>query len=86
MTRGLALAGIVKDKGAPGLVLEMQSLVDHHHCKTCGNPCDPTEDTCSVECAERRKAALDSRRTTTYVLYGIMALIVLLFLVSYVRL
>jgi predicted nucleic acid-binding Zn ribbon protein len=63
----------------------VQALADHHHCKTCGNPCDPTEDTCSVECAERRKAALDSRRTTTYVLYGIMALIVLLFLVSYVR-
>jgi predicted nucleic acid-binding Zn ribbon protein len=63
----------------------MQAIADHHHCKTCGNPCDPMEETCSVECAERRRAALDSRRTTTYVLYGIMALIILLFLVSYVR-
>lgn len=53
---------------------------DHRHCKNCGRVCDPDEETCSDACRERREQVLATRRNYTYLMYGVMALLVILFL------
>ncbi len=53
---------------------------DHRHCKVCGRTCDPGEETCSRACRERRASQLQSRRTYTYLLYGAIALLLIVFL------
>lgn len=53
---------------------------DHRHCKVCGRMCGVGEETCSRACAERRAAQIQSRRTYTYLLYGTIALLLIVFL------
>jgi predicted nucleic acid-binding Zn ribbon protein len=53
---------------------------DHRHCKVCGRVCDVSEETCSRTCAEKRAAQLQTRRTYTYLLYGTIALLLIVFL------
>jgi predicted nucleic acid-binding Zn ribbon protein len=53
---------------------------DHRHCKVCGRVCDVDDDTCSRACAEKRAQQLQSRRTYTYLLYGTIALLLIVFL------
>lgn len=52
---------------------------DHRHCKVCGRVCPVDADTCSRACRERRAAQLQSRRTYTYLLYGAIALLLIVF-------
>lgn len=54
--------------------------VDHGHCKVCGRVCDPGEETCSRACRERRAQQLATRRMYTYLLYGTIALLLIVFL------
>ena len=61
----------------------MVDAADHRHCKVCGKVCSPGSDTCSNACATRREQMLSTRRTYTYLLYGTIALVVILFLASY---
>ena len=61
----------------------MASEDDHRHCKVCGRVCDVSSDTCSRTCAERRAAQLQTRRTYTYLLYGTIALLLIVFLSRY---
>lgn len=61
----------------------MPAAGDHRHCKVCGRVCDPGEQTCSPECAEKRARQLQSRRTYTYLLYGTIALLLIVFLSHY---
>jgi len=56
---------------------------DHRHCKVCGKVCDPDEEVCSKACRAKRAAQLRTRQMYTYVLYGAMALILIVFLVTY---
>jgi predicted nucleic acid-binding Zn ribbon protein len=53
---------------------------DHRHCKVCGRVCDVSAETCSRTCAERRAAQLQTRKTYTYLLYGTIALLLIVFL------
>jgi predicted nucleic acid-binding Zn ribbon protein len=55
---------------------------DHHHCKVCGKVCSPDAEVCGSNCRERRERGRDSRRNTTYLLYGMIALMVVLFLLN----
>ncbi|MGP8077636.1 MAG: DUF2116 family Zn-ribbon domain-containing protein [Thermoplasmata archaeon] len=55
---------------------------DHRHCKICGRVCTPTEETCSAACAEERDRRSRTRRTYTYLLYGTIALILVVYLSS----
>lgn len=53
---------------------------DHRHCKVCGRVCAVDDETCSRACRERRAQQLQTRRMYTYLLYGSIALILLVFL------
>lgn len=58
---------------------------DHRHCKVCGKVVDADEEYCSDKCRTRREDAARSRRNFTYLLYGIMFLLVVVFVASYLR-
>jgi predicted nucleic acid-binding Zn ribbon protein len=53
---------------------------DHRHCKVCGKVCAPGNETCSRACADARDDRARSRRTYTLLLYGAIALLVVVFL------
>ena len=52
---------------------------DHRHCKSCGKVCDIDEDVCSPECRTKREQVLKTRRTYTYLLYALMAILLVAF-------
>lgn len=53
---------------------------DHRHCKVCGRVCAVDDDTCSRACRETRARQLQSRRMYSYLLYGSIALLLIVFL------
>jgi predicted nucleic acid-binding Zn ribbon protein len=59
---------------------------DHRHCKSCGRVCEPGQETCSTECAEKRRHLLETRRTYTYMMYGLAGVLILLFALGYLHL
>lgn len=56
---------------------------DHRHCKVCGKVCAVGEETCSKACRTKRVAQLQKRQTYTYLIYGTIALILIVFLLSF---
>jgi predicted nucleic acid-binding Zn ribbon protein len=56
---------------------------DHRHCKVCGTVCEPEEEVCSPACRTKRERVLQTRRTYTYVLYGLILVILVLFVLPY---
>ncbi|MGA8275032.1 MAG: DUF2116 family Zn-ribbon domain-containing protein [Thermoplasmata archaeon] len=56
---------------------------DHRHCKVCGKVCNPADDTCSKACRAKREELLRTRKTYTYLLYGTVALVAIVFLSVY---
>jgi len=56
---------------------------DHRHCKVCGKVCPTDAEVCSSACRARREQTLQTRRTYTYVLYGLILLIIVLFVLPY---
>jgi predicted nucleic acid-binding Zn ribbon protein len=53
---------------------------DHRHCKVCGRVCDPGDETCSKACRRKREDMIRTRRTYTYLMYGAIALVAVVFL------
>lgn len=58
---------------------------DHRHCKVCGRICAVGEETCSRTCREKRAAQIQARRNWTYLLYGMMALLLIVAASYYLR-
>lgn len=58
---------------------------DHAHCKVCGRVCAVGEETCNRSCREQRTEQIARRRRLTYLLYGMMALLFIVALSSYLR-
>lgn len=58
---------------------------DHRHCRVCGKVTAPGEETCSPECAAKREARIRTGRNYRYLLYGLIAILLLLFLSPYLR-
>jgi predicted nucleic acid-binding Zn ribbon protein len=58
---------------------------DHRHCKSCGRTCDPDDEVCSTACGEKRRKNLETRRNYSYLMYGMIGLLLILLLVGYVR-
>jgi predicted nucleic acid-binding Zn ribbon protein len=56
---------------------------DHRHCKVCGKVCAVGEETCSKACRTKRAAQLQKRQTYTYLIYAMIALIAIVFLLSF---
>ncbi len=61
------------------------AAADHRHCKVCGRVTGPKAETCSPECAATREQRLRAARNYRYLLYGTIALILVLFLSAYLR-
>jgi predicted nucleic acid-binding Zn ribbon protein len=59
---------------------------EHRHCKMCGKVCDVDEEVCGKSCAAKREERLRSRRSVQWMLYGGMALLVILLIASEFRL
>lgn len=58
---------------------------DHRHCKVCGKPCPPENEVCSTACRRKREAVLAARRNYQWLLYAAIALVVVLFALSLLR-
>ncbi|HTT16995.1 MAG TPA: DUF2116 family Zn-ribbon domain-containing protein [Thermoplasmata archaeon] len=61
----------------------MMRDADHRHCKVCGAVTKPGNDTCSDACADVRARRMASAKNQRYVLYGLIAFILVLFIASY---
>jgi predicted nucleic acid-binding Zn ribbon protein len=57
---------------------------DHRHCKVCGKVCAPGEETCSKACRAKREQAVATRRNLTYLIYGVIAVLAIILIASYV--
>jgi predicted nucleic acid-binding Zn ribbon protein len=58
----------------------------HHHCKVCGKVCAEDAEVCSKSCRAKREANLQRRRTFSYLLYAMIAFLVLLLAANFVHL
>lgn len=56
---------------------------DHRHCKVCGKVVKAGAETCGDACAETRSRRLASAKNQRYLLYGLIAFILLLFVASF---
>ncbi len=59
---------------------------DHRHCKVCGRICPPNAEVCGPACRTKRERLLATKRTYTYLLYGSILLLVLVFGLTFVHL
>jgi predicted nucleic acid-binding Zn ribbon protein len=58
---------------------------EHRHCKVCGKVIDVDEEVCSDACRTRREASARGRRNLTYLMYGMIALLLIVLLASSLR-
>jgi len=58
---------------------------DHRHCKVCGRVTKPDAETCSKQCAAERERRTATARNYRYLLYGMIAVLALLFLSSLIH-
>ncbi len=63
----------------------MRDLEDHRHCKVCGKPTAPGNDTCSNACAAVREERQRSRQNYRWLVYAGMAFLLLLLVLEFVR-
>ncbi len=57
---------------------------DHRHCKVCGRVCATGSQTCGKACAQVRENQARTRRNYTLLLYGSIALLLIVFLAHFV--
>jgi predicted nucleic acid-binding Zn ribbon protein len=63
----------------------VESEDDHRHCKVCGRVCPTDEEVCSKTCRTKRETVLKAKRNYTYLLYGLIAFLLLILLLGVVR-
>ena len=56
---------------------------EHRHCRVCGAVVKPGSETCSDACARERQRRLSSARTYRYVLYAMIAFLLVVLLATY---
>lgn len=54
---------------------------DHRHCKVCGKVCAAGKETCSEACRTKREQAAQTRQIYTYLMYGVIAVLLILLVV-----
>jgi predicted nucleic acid-binding Zn ribbon protein len=57
----------------------------HRHCKVCSKPCSLDAEVCSKACRRTYDERRRTRQQYTYVMYALMAFVVLVFLLNYLR-
>jgi predicted nucleic acid-binding Zn ribbon protein len=58
---------------------------DHRHCKVCGKVVGLDIEVCSKVCKRRREEGVRARKNLTYLIYGGIAFLILLTVLTYVR-
>jgi predicted nucleic acid-binding Zn ribbon protein len=58
---------------------------DHRHCKVCGKVTNPDREFCSKACRAQRDERIRSRRTLTYMMYGGIALLLVLLALNFLH-
>lgn len=61
----------------------MDRIPQHAHCQICGKAIPYGEIVCSDECRERYGALVKKRKMYIYVMYGALALLLLMFVLMY---
>ena len=65
------------------MVNDKISACDHKHCTVCGKPIASGEQFCSPECERTALKQKRAQRTTTWMLFGVViALLVIFFVIS----
>ncbi|HDM66962.1 MAG TPA: DUF2116 family Zn-ribbon domain-containing protein [Thermoplasmatales archaeon] len=54
----------------------------HTHCQVCGKAIPPDETFCSKECEKRFQSMVKKRKMLVYIMYGLIIVIMALFLLS----
>ncbi len=54
----------------------------HTHCQVCGKAIPTTESFCSKECEQRFQTMVKKRKMLIYIMYGLIIVIMALFLIS----
>jgi predicted nucleic acid-binding Zn ribbon protein len=64
----------------------VDGIDDHRHCKVCGKPCGLDREVCSKACRATLDAKQATRQNYTYLMYGIIAFLVLVLVLQIVHL
>lgn len=58
-------------------------LLQHRHCQVCSKAIPLSEEYCSEECKVEFEAVIKKRRTYIYLMYGMIILIIVVMILSY---
>jgi len=58
----------------------VEKVAQHTHCQICGKAIPISETLCSEECKQRYQTMVKKRKMLVYVMYGLIAFILVLFL------
>jgi predicted nucleic acid-binding Zn ribbon protein len=58
----------------------VEKVAQHTHCQICGKAIPITETLCSEECKQRYQTMVKKRKMLVYIMYGLIAFILVLFL------
>jgi len=61
----------------------MERIPQHAHCQICGKAIPYGEIVCSDECREKYEALVKKRKMYIYIMYGALALLLLMFVLMY---
>jgi len=59
-----------------------ESIPQHAHCHMCGKSIPVGETLCSEECKQKYQSLIKRRRIMLYLMYGILAVLLIVFLLS----
>ena len=60
----------------------VEKIPQHYHCQICGKAIPISETLCSDECKEKYKAFLKKKKTTTLVMFALLAAFCAMILIS----
>ena len=60
----------------------VEKVAQHTHCQICGKAIPISETLCSEECKQRYQTMVKKRKILVYVMYGLIAFILVLYLYS----
>jgi len=58
----------------------VEKVAQHTHCQICGKAIPITETLCSEKCKQRYQTMVKKRKMLVYIMYGLIAFILVLFL------
>jgi len=63
----------------------VEKVAQHTHCQICGKAIPITETLCSEECKQRYQTMVKKRKMLVYIMYSLIAFILVLFLISNIQ-